>query len=70
MSLITKIKRAFFVVFASASALGSVMIPLWFSGITSLMGFAITTLAGIILGVSITRPAYAEVLKYILVKRE
>ncbi len=70
VSLITKIKRAFFVVFASASALGSVMIPLWFSGITSLMGFAITTLAGIILGVSITRPAYAEVLKYILVKRE
>ncbi len=70
ISLISKIKRAFFVVFASASALGAVMIPIWFSGITSLVGFAITTLAGILMGVLITRPAYAEMLKYLLTRRE
>ncbi len=70
LSLITRVKRAFFVVFASASSLGAVMIPMWFSGIPSLMGFALTTLAGILLGVLITRPAYAEVLKYLLSKQE
>ncbi len=69
VSLLSKIKRAFFVVFASASALGAVMIPLWFSGVPSLMGFAITTLAGIFFGVLITRPAYAEIVKYFLVSK-
>ena len=69
VSILTRVKRAFFLVFASASALGAVMIPLWFSGIPSLMGFALTTLVGILNGVLITRPAYAEVLKYILSRR-
>lgn len=69
VSLLTKIKRAFFVVFASASALGVVMLPLWFSGVPTLMGFALTTLIGIIFGVFVTRPAFAEVMKYILSQR-
>ena len=69
LSLLERIKRAFFLVFASASALGAVMIPLWFSGVPSLMGFALTTLVGILTGVLITRPAFAEILKYILTQR-
>ncbi len=66
VSLLQKIKRAFFLVFASASALGAAVLPLWFSGIPTLMGFAVTTLTGIVVGVFITRPAYAEILKYLL----
>ena len=66
VSLLQKIKRAFFLVFASASALGAAVIPLWFSGVPTLMGFAITTLTGIVIGIFITRPAYAEILKYLL----
>ncbi len=67
-SILGRIKKAFFVVFATAFALGSAMLPVLFSGITSLAGFAITTLVGIFVGVLITRPAFAEVLRYVLRK--
>ncbi len=66
--ILAQIKKAFFVVFASAFALGSAMIPVLFSGISTLTGFAVTTLVGIFAGVLITRPAFAEVLRYILRK--
>jgi len=63
--ILRRIKRAFFIVFASAGALVASMIPVLFSGITTLMGFAITTIVGVLIGITITRPAFAEIMRYI-----
>ncbi len=63
--ILRKIKRAFFIVFASAGALVASMIPIFFSGITTLMGFAITTTVGVLVGITITRPAFAEIMRYL-----
>jgi len=46
------------------------MIPLFFLGLGLLKGFALTTIAGITIGVFITRPAYREVIKVIVRKLE
>jgi preprotein translocase subunit SecD len=46
------------------------MIPLFFLGLGLLKGFALTTIAGITIGVFITRPAYREVIKVITKKLE
>lgn len=61
-------KRAFFIVAASASTAIAVMIPLVIlgSGIGKLSGFALTTIAGVLLGVLISRPAFQEIIKRIL----
>jgi preprotein translocase subunit SecD len=61
-----KIKRAFFIIFASYSAVLVAMIPLLFAGAGLLKGFAITTIAGISFGVFIARPAFAEIIQIVL----
>ena len=68
MGVIARVKRAFFIIFASASALTVAMIPVWFSGIPALKGFALTTIVGVLVGVFITRPAFAEILRHVLHK--
>ncbi len=61
-------KRAFFIVAASASVAIAVMLPMVIlgSGIGKLAGFALTTIAGVLLGVLISRPAFQEIIKSIL----
>ncbi len=61
-----RIKNAFFVVFASFSATFASMVPLIAAGGGLLRGFAVTTIIGIVIGVSITRPAYARMLELVL----
>ena len=39
-------------------------------GLGKLVGFAITTIIGVLVGVLITRPAYGEVIKIILLRKE
>ena len=39
------------------------MVPLFFSGVGMLAGFAVTTLIGISIGALITRPAFAKLLE-------
>ncbi len=68
ITLLRRIKEAFFVVYASAAALGSVMVPILVVNIPQLTGFALTTLMGILVGILITRPAYAEMLRLLLSK--
>ena len=46
------------------------MIPLFFLGLGLLKGFALTTIAGITIGVFITRPVYREIIKMIARKLE
>lgn len=61
------VKNALFIVFASAGTLIAAMLPLVYvgfargsSGIGILSGFAFTTIVGILVGIIITRPAYAK----------
>lgn len=64
--LMKRIRRAFFIVFATAGALSLVMLPVLFSGIPALTGFALTTIVGVVAGVTITRPAFAEIIRHVL----
>lgn len=67
-SLGMKSKRAFFIVMASASTLISTMLPMIFFGfgLGKLVGFAVTTILGVLIGVLIARPAFTEIAKYVL----
>lgn len=68
LSLMRKIKNAFFIVFAAAATSLSTMLPviIFGSAMISLMGFAIATVIGVVAGIFITRPFYAEFAKYML----
>jgi preprotein translocase subunit SecD len=63
-----KIKRAFFIIFGAAATTIVAMIPLMSVGIGLVRGFAITTIIGVLVGVLITRPAYARVVEALLKK--
>jgi len=69
-SLVTRVKRAFFIIFATAATTIATMLPVLFvgGGISKLVGFAFTTITGVLIGVLITRPAYGEMAKAILRK--
>ncbi|MCX8158508.1 MAG: hypothetical protein N3D73_02460 [Candidatus Diapherotrites archaeon] len=70
-SLLSRIKRAFFVVVAAASTTIAALLPLLILGSsTKLVGFAFTTICGVLVGVLITRPAYSEVAKIIIEKEQ
>lgn len=60
------IKRAFFIIFGAAATTIAAMLPLFVMGIGMLKGFAITTIAGVLMGILISRPAFARVIQYIL----
>ncbi|MBU4341283.1 MAG: protein translocase subunit SecD, partial [Candidatus Altiarchaeota archaeon] len=64
VSLVERIKRAFFIIFVSAATTIAVMIPVFL--IQSLKGFALTTAVGVFIGITITRPAYAKIIEGIL----
>lgn len=71
----TKIKGAFFIIFASAATLIAAMLPLAYiglsrgaTGIGILSGFAFTTILGVLIGIFITRPVYAKFIERFVVK--
>jgi preprotein translocase subunit SecD len=61
-----KIKQAFFIIFASVSTVAVAMIFMYLAGAGILRGFAVTTLIGLIIGVFVTRPAYAKIVEVLL----
>ena len=61
-----KLKKAFFIIMTSYFTTVVAMVPLWFSGAGLLKGFALTTIAGVTIGVFITRPAFASILEILL----
>jgi len=63
-----RIKNAFFIIMAAFTTTAVAMIPLWFAGAGLLKGFALTTIAGITIGVLISRPAYARIIEILLKK--
>ena len=58
-----KIKRAMFIIFSSASTVIAAMIPLMSIGVGLIRGFAITTIVGVLVGILVTRPAYARIVE-------
>jgi preprotein translocase subunit SecD len=58
-----RIKRAFFIIFSSASTIIAAMIPLMLIGAGLIRGFAITTIVGVLAGILVTRPAYARIVE-------
>jgi len=61
-----KIKRAFFIIFSAYATTVVAMLPLLFAGAGLLKQFAITTIAGVTIGVLITRPAFASIVEKVL----
>ncbi len=66
MEIAERIRRAFFIVMTSYFAFALAMLPLFWSGIGLLRGFAVTTLIGITIGVFITRSAFAKLAELLL----
>ncbi len=58
-NIVQKIKKAFSIIFMAAGTIIFAMFPLLFLGLGSLKGFAITTIIGVLVGVFVTRPAFA-----------
>jgi len=58
-----KIKRAFFIIMVAWGTGVASMIPLFWAGAGLFTGFALTTIAGITIGVFITRPAFAAIVE-------
>lgn len=63
-----RLTRALGIILVSAATVIIAMIPLALMDLSSLRGFAIITILGVIIGVGVTRPAYGEVIKEILSK--
>ncbi len=57
-----RIKRAFFIIFVSFFSFSAIMFPLLFSSATLFTGFALTTILASLIGLLITRPAFAQVI--------
>ncbi len=58
-----KLKKAFFIIFSVVAVGSASMLPLVFSGVIEVRGFAISTILGLIIGVFVTRPAYGSLIK-------
>lgn len=61
-----KLQRAFFIIMAAYFTTLVAMLPLAVAGAGLLKGFAITTIAGVTIGVFITRPAFAKIIEILL----
>lgn len=65
-----KIKRAFFIIAGAAFTTIAAMLPLMFLGIGLVRGFAITTVVGVLVGLLITRPAFARIIEGLVEKQD
>ncbi len=63
---LSRISKAFAIIFAAAATTIIAMSPLIWMGFGALKGFAITTIIGVLIGVLIARPAYGRVIKDML----
>lgn len=65
-----RIKMAFFIIFLAYLTTVLAMLPLIFTGAGMLKGFALTTIAGISIGILITRPAFASIIEILLSRKD
>ena len=62
-SMKEKLRWGLYIVMAAYFTTMFSLIPLWWAGAGLLRGFMVTTLIGLTIGVLITRPAFADMLK-------
>ncbi len=60
-----RIKRALFIIFGAFFTIVAAMLPLFWAGAGLLRGFALTTIIGVSVGILITRPAFADIIRKI-----
>lgn len=60
-----RIKRALFIIFGAFFTIVAAMLPLFWAGAGLLRGFALTTIIGVSVGILITRPAFADIMRRI-----
>ncbi|MCU4740652.1 preprotein translocase subunit SecD [Natronoglomus mannanivorans] len=65
----SRFRKAFWVIGAAAGTTIIAMSPLAVLNLGDLQGFAIITILGVLIGVLITRPAYGDILRYLLTDR-
>ena len=65
----SRFKKAFWVIGAAAVTTIIAMSPLAVLSLGDMQGFAIITILGVIIGVLVTRPAYGDILRYLLTDR-
>lgn len=65
-SLKGRIKKAFFVILAAYATTVAAMLPLLKAGAGLLVGFAVVTIAGVTVGVLITRPAFGAMIRTLM----
>jgi preprotein translocase subunit SecD len=65
VSLKERIKRAFFIIIGAFFTIFAAMLPLFWAGAGMLKGFALTTLLSVSIGIIITRPAFADIIRKI-----
>lgn len=58
-----RIKRALFIIVGAFFTIIAAMLPLFWAGAGLLRGFALTTILGVTIGILITRPAFAEIVR-------
>ena len=58
-----KLAKAFEIVTTTVTVAVFAMVPLLFSGMVEIIGFAISTILGALLGLLISRPAYAAIIE-------
>jgi preprotein translocase subunit SecD len=63
---VKRLKRALSIIVASAATVFIAMLPLALMDLSTLRGFAIVTILGVLVGVIITRPAYGRIIMAIL----
>jgi len=63
-----RLSRALSIIVASAATVIIAMLPLALMDLSTLRGFAIITILGVLIGVTITRPAYGRIIMAILSK--
>ena len=64
-SIKERVKNALFIVFGAFFTIVAAMLPLFWAGAGLLRGFAFTTIIGITIGILITRPAFADMIRKI-----
>ena len=64
-----RFRKAFWVIGAAAATTILAMSPLTVLGLGDLSGFAIVTIVGVLVGVLITRPAYGDILRNLILRQ-
>jgi preprotein translocase subunit SecD len=64
----SRFRKAFWVIGAAAATTIIAMGPLAFLQLGDLRGFAIVTILGVLIGVLVTRPAYGDILRALMVR--